>query len=80
MLRLEKPKFNIDDYAYCIDIDSGNEPAIFYGRIVMIQRLDEHSFRYWVKGETFKAKVKLDSEVFAHVEEALENFKEVIYQ
>lgn len=80
MPKLEKPRFNIDDYAYCIDVDSGKLPALFYGRIVLIQRLDENSFLYWIKGETFAAKRKLDSEVFTSVEEALENFKEVIYQ
>ena len=80
MLKLEKPRFNIDDYAYCIDVDSENRPSIFYGRITLVQRLNEITFLYWIKGDTFSTKKKLDSEVFAQVEEALENFKEVIYQ
>ena len=79
MLKLEKPRFNIDDYAYCIDVDSENKPAIFYGRIIMVQRMNENSFGYWIKGETFNIKKMLDNEVFVSVEEALENFKEVIY-
>ena len=80
MLKLEKPRFNLDDYVYIIDIDSENRPAIFYGRITMVHRLDEDSFLYWVAGDTFNARKRLDNEVFASVEELLENFKEVIYQ
>lgn len=80
MLKLKKPRFNIDDYAYCIDVDSENKPALFYGRIIMVQRLNEDSFGYWIKGDTFSMKKKIDTEVFFQVEEALENFKEVIYQ
>ncbi len=80
MPKFEKPRFNIDDYAYIIGIDSENMPAIFYGRITMVQRLDEDSFLYWVAGDTFNARKRLDTEVFASVEELLENFKEVIYQ
>lgn len=80
MPKFEKPRFNIDDYAYCIDVDSENKPSIFHGRIIMVQRLNENSFGYWVKGDTFSIKKLLDTEVFESVEEALENFKEVIYQ
>lgn len=80
MPKLEKPRFNLDDYVYIIDTDSGNKPAIFYGRITMVHRLDEDSFIYWIAGDTFNARKRLDTDVFASVEELLENFKEVIYQ
>ena len=46
----------------------------------MVRRLNEDSFGYWIKGDTFSMKKKIDTEVFFQVEEALENFKEVIYQ
>ena len=80
MPKLEKPRFNIDDYVYILGVDSENMPAIFYGKINMVQRMTEDSFVYVVIGETFRAIKRLDTEVFASVEELIENFKEVIYQ
>lgn len=80
MPKLEKPRFNIDDYAYIIGLDSENKPVIFCGRIIMIKRLNEISFVYWIKGDTFETRHRLETEVFASVEELLENFKEVIYK